>query len=222
MKWKKTIVCLAWILVLLCVPAASVEVEAGTGSGEIQMQVNAKAGKKYKKLYKKFLAKGIIKTKSGSRVSINWYYLININKSGVPELVVIQDGGGMATYYIYTVSGGKVKLCGECTTRGIPSNPPEFQYVSKYKSIETSGWTNGIGGVWANLFQLSKGKMVLKHHIRSAEYPKKEYYIGTTDTNSRKVGKAAHNRYYKKYFSKAKTYKMIKNTAANRNKTFGK
>lgn len=50
MKWGKTIVCLAWILVLLCVPASSVEAEAGTGSSESRMQVNAKAGKKYKKL----------------------------------------------------------------------------------------------------------------------------------------------------------------------------
>ncbi|MCI8730884.1 MAG: hypothetical protein HFH58_06350 [Lachnospiraceae bacterium] len=220
MKWKKAIVCLAWILVLLCVPAASVEVKAGARSGESQMQVNAKAGKKYKKLYKKFLAKGVIKGKSGSRGVINWYYLININKSGAPELVVMQDGGGLATYYIYTISGGKVKLCGECTAKGISSAPPVLKYVSKYKGIETSGWTNGIGGVWSNLFQVSKGKLVHKYHVRSAEYPKKEYYIGTTDTKCRKVGKAACNRYYKKYFSKAKTYKMIKNTAANRNRTF--
>lgn len=40
----------------------------------------------------------------------------------------MQDGGGMATYYIYTVSGGKVKLCGECTTRGISSDPPIVKY----------------------------------------------------------------------------------------------
>jgi hypothetical protein len=185
--------------------------------------ITAKVGKKRYKcvitvnnsasLYKSFL--------TSNQKTIKWYYVLDIDKNGVADLVASDGGGAMTNYVVYTIKSGKVVKTGECTTRGENSYSPNFYYVAKYHALMTSGWTNFIGGSWANLFVLSGSKLKVKYHAREQHNPNDIYYTGTNDTSAKKVSKSSYNSYCKKYFKNYKTIKLLSNSASNRLKSFG-
>lgn len=109
----------------------SAKVNGRTASCRVSVVTN------YKYLYKKFLT-------SNSR-NIKWFYMLNVNKSGVPELVTLNSGGGVANYTVYTVRGSRVVKAGSYSARGVSSARPSLYYVSRYKCLYASGWTNYIG-----------------------------------------------------------------------------
>lgn len=178
------------------------------------------SGANYKKLYKKFLEQSQIKIGSSS-IQPKWYYVLNIDKKGVPELIVCY-GGPIAEYYVYTVKNNKVKYLGECIARGISIDNPQIYYVPSQKGLSVSGWTNGIGGAWSNLFVISNSKLVQKRHIMSYfdSNGKEVYQVGTTADTAKNVTKAIYNNYYNKYFKDQKEYTAIQNIETNRNKSF--
>ena len=90
-------------------------------------------------------------------------------------------------------------------------SPPTISYVSKYKCLYADGWTNFIGGTWANMYGMSAKKLVLKYHAREAHSRGDSYYYGRTDSSEKRVSKAAYIRYYNTYFKNHKTYKMKAN-----------
>lgn len=177
--------------------------------------VNAKTAG-YKKLYNNFLSNSTIPA-GNYTITPNWYYVINIDRTGVPELIVTSSGGAITGYCVYTVKKGKVKFIGEYGAKGISYTNPTFSYIKKYKGLVASGWTNGIGGAWNNMYKKSKYKLVQKKHLMSEN---SGLYYGKTTETRHKVSKKAFMKYYKKYFKPAKEYKMKKNTAANRKKSF--
>lgn len=166
----------------------------------------------YKYLYKKFLT-------SNSR-NIKWFYMLNVNKSGVPELITTNSGGGITSYNVYTIRGTRVVKAGSYSARGINSSRPFFYYVSRHKCLYASGWTNMIGGTWGNLYGMSGYKLVHRYHAREAHYPKSVYYTGRTDSSARKVSKASYVKFCNTYFKGYSRYSMKKNTASIRNQAF--
>lgn len=180
--------------------------------GNVTASCNVNVVVNYKYLYKQFLA-------SNSR-NIKWFYMLNINKKGVPELVTTGNAGAVTTYTVYTIKGTKVVKMGTYGAKGISSVKPCLYYVSKYKCLYASGWTNGIGGSWGNLYSTAGYKLAHRYHAREAHYPRTVYYAGTTDTNCRQVSKSYYTRFCNSHFKGYTTYYMKKNTASQRNSAF--
>lgn len=201
-RMKKLLAMIFSLILMLCVCGMNLQ--------------TASAAKKtsYKKLYKNFLAK---KPKANQ-----WFYVLNVDKSGVPELITTESGGGVTNFCVYTASNNKVIKVGEYITRGTSQEHPEIDYVSKYKCLYASGWINGVGGAWANLYGISKKHLVSKYHLRETHEQKDLYYIGTSDKKSKKVSKKEYLKYYNKYFNEYKSYKTKENTKSVLDQTFGK
>lgn len=180
--------------------------------------VTVKAG--YKSLYEEFLSQAKVEAEYGP-ISPNWYYVLDVDQSGVPELIVNDYSGALTDFYVYTVKNGKMVYLGYCGTKGLGS-VPVISYVSKYKGLVTSGWTNFIGGVWWNMFGISGSKLTNIHHMREAHNPGDEFYVGNTDSTAKKVSEAEYQKFYNTYFkdSLVKKYTMLKNTEANRKNSF--
>ena len=161
--------------------------------------ITAKVGKKnykcnvtvtpdYNQIYYKYLA--------SHHKDIRWYYILNVDKTGAPEMITTSSGGGTTSYNVYTISGSKVVLAGSYGAKGISMSPPTISYV---------------GGTWANMYGMSAKKLVLKYHAREAHSRGDSYYYGRTDSSAKRVSKAAYIRYYNTYFKNHKTYKMKAN-----------
>lgn len=197
------------------------------GKATITAKANGKTAKcvvtvkavNYKSLYKKFLAKSSVAADTRN-IKPGYFYLLNINKTGVPELVVVDKShsGPYCVYYVYTIKNNKVVYMGSCTYKGMGSTPYLY-YSTKYKSLYVCGWTNFVGGVWGSYYGISGSKLVGKQHCREWTNPV-EYAIGDTADKESIVSKSKYNSFYKKYFKNGniKKYKMQKNTEANRKK----
>ncbi|MCI9419352.1 MAG: hypothetical protein HFG32_04985 [Eubacterium sp.] len=112
-------------------------------------------------LYKKALEKEIAYEKDGDTgiTSMKAFCLVDIDKNGIPELVIkaTEEGGyGGGTRYVYTVKGKKIKACGDFFQKG---DGNELQYYSKHKSISYWWWTNGVGGAGSALCKLKNFKL---------------------------------------------------------------
>lgn len=188
--------------------AGTATITAKVGKKSYKCKVTVTEGD-YKKLYREFLA--------ANRGSIGKFYVLNVDKKGVPELITIPTGlgGAIIHYDVYTVKSNKVVLSGSYAGKGMGAY---VYYSAKAKALYASGWTNYIGGVWGNLFGISKYKLVQTHHMREASNPKAVYYTGKTDTSAKKVSKSAYLKYFNKYYKGYKKYRMLENTAANREK----
>lgn len=210
---------------------ASVSKGKVTAKKEGTAVIKAKVGKKtysckvtvkgnYKTLYKALLQKGSYKSGKNT-INLRYYYVLDLDKNGIPELVTSSGGGGFCDYQVFTVRNGSICYLGYCTNRGV-SFDPWFQYSTKYKGIITSGWTNGIGGSWSNMYSISGTKLVRTYHAREAHYPKDVYYTGKTDKSEKKVSKSSCKKFVNTYFKNyKKTYYMLSNKPGNRTKSFG-
>lgn len=199
--------------------------------------ITAKVGKKkltcsvtvqgnYKVLYKALLEKGTVSIKTDYGTStylIKSFYLLDIDKNGVPELIV-KDGSSSETFsnrFIYTVKKGKVVYCGEYYVKG----DRYLYYNSKYKAIYIWWWTNGVGGSGAMLVRLSGTKMKNYKYIWTGSEKvgstKQIYMYGTSGIKAKKVSKKKFNSMLKKYFKGQKKYSFMNNTSANRKKKLG-
>lgn len=167
---------------------------------------------RYKILYKSFL---------GRHTEYDSYYVLNVDKSGVPELVVLTGVSGViGNYNVYTVANNKLKLLGSYQSMGVSTTNPSFMYVAGQKSLYASGWVNRVGGAWGKLFTISRGKLKETRYAYEAHSWKDEYYTGTSYKNYKKVSKSAFISFCNRYFKNYKTYSLVKNTKYNRDKTF--
>lgn len=195
------------------------------GKATITAKANGKTAKcivtvkavDYKNLYKNFLAQKSVKTSKNNSITPAYFLVLNIDKTGVPELIVTEQSFGGYNYYVYTIKNNKVTYMGVGNTKSSDMFPT-LSYSSKYKTIYGNGWTNGVGGVWTSYFGISGSKLVTKQHCYVWTNPNDKYVIGETAKKESVVTKAKYNSFYKKYFQngKIKKYEMIKNTAVNR------
>lgn len=182
------------------------------------LPLKADAAASYKKLYKKFLSQSSVKA-GDETISPKWYYVLNVDKKGVPELIVADVQGVVATYYIYTVSKDKVKYLGSYDTKGVNANEPFFSYSSKYKGLISEWWTNGIGGSGSAMYQIKNKKMKESYYIYSY-YDASKGYVYKIGTSGKRVSEKKATAYYNKYFKSYKTYKLKKNNKSNLKKSF--
>lgn len=189
------------------VKAGSCTITGKVGSKKYSCKVTV-TNVDYVSLYKNFL--------SANTRNCSCFYVLNVDKKGVPELITLtRQATSFSEYSVYTVKNNKVTLLGTYTGRAQGSF---IWYVSKYKALESGGWINGVGGTYTNMSVISGGKLVYKYHEREYTWPSKKYFIGKTSDTAKEVSKSAAQKYYNKYMKNYKKYKMLTNTAANRNK----
>jgi len=176
---------------------------------------------KAKALYKKILQKGEVSYRDNDGthfVVIKSFCLLDIDKNGIPELVVkdAQADGSFSTRYIYTVKNRKLIYCGNYYQKG----QAELQCSLKYKSVYHLWWTNSIGGAGSILYKLKKNKMKeYKYMYTSQESPtsdKIEYWYGNSRKTAKKINKKKYSLLYKKYFGEVKLYVFCDNTEKDR------
>lgn len=190
--------------------AGTAVITAKLGAKTYRCKVTVRA--RYKILYKSFL---------GRHPEYDSYYVLNVDKSGVPELVVLTDVSGViGNYNVYTVANNKLKLLGSYKVRGVSDSNPSFMYVAGQKGLYASGWINGVGGAWGKLFTISKGKLKETRYAYEEHNGKDVYYTGTSYKSYKKVSKSAYISFCNKYFKNYKNYWMVKNTKYNRDRTF--
>lgn len=126
--------------------AGTAVITAKLGGKTYRCKVTVRA--RYKILYKSFL---------GRHPKYDSYYVLNVDKRGVPELVVLTNVSGVVgNYNVYTVANNKLKLLGSYRVRGVSNTNPSFMYVARHKGLYASGWINGVGGAWASFLQSQK------------------------------------------------------------------
>lgn len=179
---------------------------------------------KAKAIYKKIMQEGKISYKdSGGEHSVNIqsFYLLDIDKNKIPELVIKSSTAEneFSVRYIYTMKDGKLKYCGNYTQKGQAG----LQYSIKYKSIYHWWWTNGIGGWGSILYNIKNLKMKqYKYLYSSQESPDSDkmiFWYGNNIASAKKVSKEKYdlmsNKYLGKNLGKIKTYHFYNNTPAN-------
>lgn len=196
------------------VKAGNVTITAKANGKTAKCKLTVK-NKSYKELYKAFLAKEKVKV-NNQTINIGYFYILNINKKGVPELIITDKySGALVTYYVYSIIDGKVKCIGSCTAKGLSNS--SFYYSKKYKGLYVGGWINFVGGAWESLYCMnSTGKKLSSKYWAKSQLNPKGYWTGTSSENCKKVTKAKCSTYSKKYFKNLTRYEMHANTAANR------
>lgn len=170
----------------------------------------------YAELYRAFLRQSKVKGDGSYTYAPGYFYLLNIDKKGVPELIV-SSKYGYGVYHVYTILNGKVTYTGTYSRKGFMIH--QISYSSKYKGLYTEGWINHVGGVYSYYYGMNSAgkKLVAKQHMTEYTSPSRKYYYGTTASQSKKVSKSKYLSFYKKYFKgKYKNYSMHVNTEANR------
>lgn len=171
--------------------------------------------------FKKILNQGKFsyKDENGSNtVEIKSFCLLDIDRNGIPELVVKDAPAeeAFSTRYIFCLKGKKAVCAGDYYQKG----DAKLQYSQKYKAIKQWWWTNGIGGAGARLVQLKKGKLKGFKYIyecqESPESTKMVYMYGTSDyTDAKEVSKKMYDSVSKKYFSQMKEISFHDNSSGN-------
>lgn len=204
------------------IKAGTVTITAKANGVKVSCKVKVE-GIDYAKLYKAFLQKSIVMA-GNTKVLPGWFYVINIDKSGVPELVIADKySSTICTYYVYTVKSNKVTYLGSCTAKGMGVKP-YLSYCSAYKSLYVSGWINSVGGVWGADYAISGSKLVRKYFaVEYMNYDmrgKVAYFTATNGRNEKKTSKSSYVSFVNKYMNpkKIKKYNMLSNTSTNRNK----
>lgn len=187
--------------------AGTATITAKIGKKAYRCKVTVTEGE-YKKLYREFLA-------ANSR-SCGKFYVLNVDKKGVPELITIPKGtGAIIQYDVYTIKNNKVVLAGTYAAKGMGAY---VSYSAKSKALYASGWINYIGGAWGKLYGISGYKLVQTHYMRGESNLRTVYYTGKNAASAKKVSRSAYEKYFNKYYKGYKSYRMLENTAANREK----
>lgn len=170
----------------------------------------AAKGGSYKILYRKFLQK-----KTNEKIDGNYvkrFYLLNVDKKGVPELFYTNGSHGAAgngVIEVYTIKKQKVRKIGQFTHS--MGERPYIHYNKKTSSVfGKAPWLaygyfdryNYQGGKWKSVYNCGYG-------INRNEM---QYY-----TQGRIVSKTAYKNFEKKHFKslKWKKYKMKELTPKN-------
>ena len=178
--------------------------------------MSTEAASKNAKIYKKFLKKRSTSvTINGSngkykqKVKMNYFVLINIDKSGPKELIVKNTEYDWDNY-VFTIKNGKVKFLGRVAGK---YNSGRVLYNAKYKGLV--GRDGGTGFLLHSLYKLKNGKLNESIHIWE-----NHNLSDTFAVNNKNCSKKTFNKYYNKYFkaSKLKSYAFVTNKKANRSR----
>lgn len=180
--------------------------------------ITAKVGKKqysckvtvivdYKSLYQKYMAE--------HRNEIKWYYFINVDGKGAPEMVTLGNVSYLYNrYQVFTISGNQVKLAGTYDEGGtVDPRSPSFRYSAKHKYLLGGGHLSGGFGAWESAFRMSGKKLVCKCYLRDRYRVSGTggFYVGFEGKTEKEISEAKYDYLSAKYMSGGKEYKMKRN-----------
>ncbi len=179
-----------------------------------------------KELYKTLLEKGNYKTK-GYNFTINYFYLLDIDRDGISEMVCL-DKWYDNSIYVFSIKGGKVIFLGGSGSRIGYNEVPKLYYSKKYKALckidKGATFGGGTMGMAYEYYRISGAK------IKAWKYTAKmgvdapssyDYFMaGTSSAKAKYISKSKQNAFFKKYFAPKyiKSYKFLQNSANVRNR----
>ena len=205
----------------------SATITATVGKKKLTCKVTVKGN--YKTLYKALLEKSSItvndkKSNGYFVIQPKSFLLLDIDKNGVPELIIkdmVASDGIASGRFVFTVKGNKTYFCGYYYQKA----EANLWYSSKYKAINCYWWVNGVGGMGYELLRVSGTNLTNYRYIysgaKSYGSSKMIYKYGTSGKTAKNVSKSTHNAKYKQYFKTYTKYKFINNTVTNRKKKLG-
>ena len=139
------------------------------------------------------------------------FYVLDINKDGIYELIVNQNNSFSAD--VYTYKNSKVTHLGSFNCYN-----SEFYYNSTYNAI--GGMTLGNNMfITNNLYTIVDSNLKEIAHCSVAHgydpYTYKDKTTYTIDNYYNEVSKSRYDKYYNTYFAKAKTYTLKQVTTSN-------
>ena len=192
MKMKKSYkVIITTMLMLLTLLFAGLSVQAATP--------------KWKKVYKNFLQRnGDI---------YEYYFVLNIDGKGAPELIVSDDL--CWSYKVYTIVGNKIKYAGRVENQGMR---PRVRYNKVRKGI--CGFWAGAGCTESFFYTMSKNRLRTKCYLLyDNNHGKRIRYKVNYKACSAKTMKKYLNYYFKE--KNIREYRCKINSWSNRKKSFG-
>ncbi len=192
MKMKKRYkVIITTMLMLLTLLFAGVSVQAATP--------------KWKKVYKNFLQR--------NEDTYEYYFVLNIDGKGAPELIVSDDL--CWSYRVYTIVGNKIKYAGRVDNQCIGSG---VRYNKVRKGI-CSFWS-GAGCTEIFFYTMSKNRLRTKCYLLyDNNHGNRTRYKVNYKTCSAKTMKKYLNHYFKE--KNIREYRCKMNSWSNRKKSFG-
>lgn len=192
MKMKKRYkVIITTMLMLLTLLFAGVSVQAATP--------------KWKKVYKNFLQR--------NEDTYEYYFVLNIDGKGAPELIVSDDL--CWSYRVYTIVGNKIKYAGRVDNQCIGSG---VRYNKVRKGI-CSFWS-GAGCTEIFFYAMSKNRLRTKCYLLyDNNHGNRTRYKVNYKTCSAKTMKKYLNHYFKE--KNIREYRCKMNSWSNRKKSFG-
>lgn len=185
--------------------------KAGTSTitakiGKKQYSCNVTVIVDYKTLYQKYMAE--------NRNDIKWYYFINVDGKGAPEMVTLRNPGRYNVYHVFTISGNQVKFAGRYDEGGtVDPRSPSIKYSAKHKYLLGGGMVSGGYGAWKSAFRMSGKKLVCKCYVRDRHYlsPTGGFHVGLEGKPEKEISEAKYDYFVKKYMEGGKEYKMKRN-----------
>ena len=192
MKMKKRYkVIITTMLMLLTLLFAGVSVQAATP--------------KWKKVYKNFLQR--------NEDTYEYYFVLNIDGKGAPELIVSDDL--CWSYRVYTIVGNKIKYAGRVDNQCVGSG---VRYNKVRKGI-CSFWS-GAGCTEIFFYTMSKNRLRTKCYLLyDNNHGNRTRYKVNYKTCSAKTMKKYLNHYFKE--KNIREYRCKMNSWSNRKKSFG-
>lgn len=216
--------------ILLCVLTLSLAADpmAIPFSAGIQ-RVEAASNRKVKGIYKKLLEKRRYKGRNRVLNNINYFYLLDINRDGVSELICFNEYWDNSLF-IFTVKKGKLVFLGTSGSHISSKETPKLYYSKKYKALccieEFATFGGGTVGPSYGYYRIAgtevkPWKYAAKMGVSHPNYT--HYKIGS-DGKYRWVSKKQQKAFYKKYFAPKyiKEYTLLENTPQNRINILGK
>ena len=160
---------------------------------------------KWKKVYKNFLQR--------NEDTYEYYFVLNIDGKGTPELIVSDDL--CWSYRVYTIVGNKIKYAGRVENQGMG---PRVRYNKFRKGI--CGFWAGAGCTESFFYTMSKNRLRTKCYLLyDNNHGKRIRYKVNYKACSAKTMKKYLNYYFKE--KNIREYRCKINSWSNRKKSFG-
>ena len=158
----------------------------------------------WKKIYRAALEKNTINP-GNMDTEDGFFYVLNIDKKGVPELIFTPKPTAYTFYYVYTLKAGKLKYVGVQSLHGGSWTDPKIHYSSKSKGIRMEGRINQTGGYGFSVYTISNYKLKCSK-AASYVYSKNKYYTSSNGKKHKKVSKKNYNKFMNKYLKVTSYY----------------
>lgn len=213
----------------LALAAAPMALPFSSGVQRVEAASKKPSKRKVKGIYKKLLEKRRYRERNRALDNINYFYLLDINRDGVSELICF-DKYGDNSLYIFTVKKGKLFFLGTSGSHISYNEIPKLYYSKKYKALcrieKSATFGGGCVGPSYEYYRIAGAEMKPWRYTAKmgVSPPQYTYYKIGSDGIDRWVSKKQQKAFYKRYFASKyiKEYILFENTPQNRIKLLGK